>query len=166
MKYYKRSGSCIYVESGYVTPGDQEGTIELIYAADNKVWFKNIFYGVADYYGDSYVYGTLSDDGTKITVPMGQSIYYSDDYNADVVLSWGTTAVPDASIVWTPDAEVTEAVYVVEGNTIKLQGGGPAPSGSDYPAYEGTGLGSVWTDDGSESDLFHGGNSADAVIQI
>lgn len=149
VKYYKRSGSCIYVENGYVTPGDQEGTIELIYASDNKVWFKNIFYGVADYYGDSYVYGTLSDDGTKITVPMGQSIYYSDTYNADVVLSWGTTAVPEASIVWTPDAEVTEAVYVVEGNTIKLQGGGPAPSGSDYPDYEGTGLGSVWTDDGS-----------------
>lgn len=149
VKYYKRSGSCIYVESGYVTPGDQEGTIELIYAADNKVWFKNIFYGVADYYDDSYVYGTLSDDGTKITVPMGQSIYYSDDYNADVVLSWGTTAVPEASIVWTPDAEVTEAVYVVEGNTIKLQGGGPAPSGSDYSDYEGNGLGSVWTDDNS-----------------
>ncbi len=149
VKYYKRTGSCLYVESGYVTPGDQEGTIELIYAADNKVWFKNIFYGVADYYDDSYVYGTLSADGTKITVPMGQSIYYSDTYNADVVLSWGTTAVPEASIVWTPDAEVTEAVYVVEGNTIKLQGGGPAPSGADYPAYEGTGLGSVWTDDGS-----------------
>lgn len=149
VKYYKRSGSCIYVESGYVTPGDQEGTIELTYAADNKVWFKNIFYGVADQYGDSYVYGTLSDDGTKITVPMGQSIYYSDSYSADIVLSWGTSVVTGTSLTWTPDDDVSEAVYVVEGNTIKLQGGGPAPSGSDYPAYEGNGLGSVWTDDGS-----------------
>ena len=149
VKYYKRSGSCLYAESGSIIPGDQEGTIELTYAADNKVWFKNIFYGVADYYGDSYVYGTLSDDGTKITVPMGQSIYYSDTYSADVVLSWGTSVVTGTSLTWTPDDDVSEAVYVVEGNTIKLQGGGPAPSGSDYPAYEGNGLGSVWTDDGS-----------------
>lgn len=149
VKYYKRSGSCLYAESGSIIPGDQEGTIELTYAADNKVWFKNIFYGVADYYGDSYVYGTLSDDGTKITVPMGQSIYYSDSYSADVVLSWGTSVVTGTSLTWTPDDDVSEAVYVVEGNTIKLQGGGPAPSGSDYPAYEGNGLGSVWTDDGS-----------------
>jgi len=149
VKYYKRSGSCLYAESGSIIPGDQEGTIELTYAADNKVWFKNIFYGVADYYGDSYVYGTLSDDGTKITVPMGQSIYYSDTYSADVVLSWGTSVVTGTNLTWTPDDDVSEAVYVVEGNTIKLQGGGPAPSGSDYPAYEGNGLGSVWTDDGS-----------------
>lgn len=149
VKYYKRSGSCLYAESGSIIPGDQEGTIELTYAADNKVWFKNIFYGVADYYGDSYVYGTLSDDGNKITVPMGQSIYYSDTYSADVVLSWGTSVVTGTSLTWTPDDDVSEAVYVVEGNTIKLQGGGPAPSGSDYPAYEGNGLGSVWTDDGS-----------------
>jgi len=149
VKYYSRTGSCLYVESNYVQPGDQEGLVELTFASDNKVWFKNIFYGVGDNYGDSYVYGTLSDDGTKITVPMGQSIYYSSYYEADVVLSWGTSSVVDNSIIWTPDEEVTEAVYVVEGNTIKLQGGGPAPSGSDYPNYEGNGLGSVWTDDAS-----------------
>lgn len=149
VKYYKRSGSCLYVESGSITPGDQEGTIELTYAADSKVWFKNIFYALADQYGDSYVYGTLSDDGTKITVPMGQSIFYSDYYSADVVLSWGTSVVTGTNLTWTPDDDVSEAVYVVEGNTIKLQGGGPAPSGSDYPDYEGNGLGSVWTDDGT-----------------
>lgn len=150
VKYYTRTGSCLYGENSSIYAGDQEGVIELTFASDNKVWFKNIFYGVADYYGDSYVYGTLSDDGTKITVPMGQSIYYSDYYSADVVLSWGTSSVVDnSSIKWTPDEEVTEAVYVVEGNTIKLQGGGPAPTGSDYPDYEGTGLGSIWTDDGS-----------------
>ena len=94
------------------------------------------------------MYGTLSDDGTTITVPMGQSIYYSDYYSADVVLSWGTSIV-GTNIGWNPDASVTEAVYLVEGNTITLQGGGPTPSGSDYPQYEATGLGSVWTDDGS-----------------
>ena len=149
VKYYARTGSCLYIESSSIYAGDQEGVIELTYASDNKVWFKNIFYGVADNYGDSYVYGTLSDDGTKITVPMGQSIYYSDYYSADVVLSWGTSSVEENSLKWAPDEEVTEAVYVVEGNTIKLQGGGPAPSGSDYPDYEGEGLGSVWTDDGS-----------------
>ena len=150
VKNYKRTGACLYIDGQYVEPGDQEGsTIELIFASDNKVWFKNIFYRLGDNFGDSYVYGTLSDDGTTITVPMGQSIYYSDNYDADVVLSWGTTSV-SSNIVWTPDETVTEVVYVVDGNTISLQsGGGPAPSGSSYPQYEYTGLGSVWTDDGT-----------------
>ncbi|MBO4870423.1 MAG: choice-of-anchor J domain-containing protein [Muribaculaceae bacterium] len=147
-KFYKRAGDCLYVEDNYVVPGEQEGSIELIYAADNKVWFKNIFFGVGDNFGTSYVYGNLSADGTTITVPMGQSIYYSDYYGADVVLSWGTSSVGE-NIVWTPDTTVTEAVYVIDGNTITLQGGGPAPSGSDYPQYEANGLGSVWTDDGT-----------------
>lgn len=149
VKYYKRSGACLYIEEGYVEHANQEGTVELIYAPDNKVWFKNIFYRVGENYGDSYVYGTLSDDGTKITVPMGQSIYYSDYYGADVVLSWGTSYVIN-SIDWDPDENVTEVVFLVDGNTISLQsGGGPAPSGSSYPEYEYTGLGSVWTDDGT-----------------
>ena len=60
----------------------------------------------------------------------------------------GTSSV-GSNIVWTPDESVTEAVYVINGNTITLQGGGPAPSGSNYPEYEATGLGSVWTDDGT-----------------
>ena len=149
VKYFKRAGSCIYVESSSYEPGEQEGSIELIYASDNKVWFKNILYKVGDYYGDAYVYGTLSDDGTTITVPMGQSIYYSDSYDADVVLAWGTTSVADNSLVWTTDEAVTEAVYAVNGGTITLQGSGPAPSGSDFPEYEATGLGTVWTDDAS-----------------
>ena len=149
VKYFKRAGSCIYVESSSYEPGEQEGSIELIYASDNKVWFKNILYKVGDYYGDAYVYGTLSDDGTTITVPMGQSVYYSDSYDADVVLAWGTTSVENNSLVWTTDEAVTEAVYAVNGGTITLQGSGPAPSGSDFPEYEATGLGTVWTDDAS-----------------
>ena len=149
VKYYKRSGACLYIPDDYIEPGYQDGTIELIYASDNKVWFKNIFYGVGDLYGDSYVYGTLSNDGTKITVPMGQSIYYSESYEADIVLSWGTSAVENSRVIWHPDADVTEAVYEVDGGTITLQGGGPAPTGSGYPDYEATGLGTVWTDDAS-----------------
>ena len=147
--FYKRSGECLSVEGGYVEHVSQDGIIELIYAEDNIVWFKNILYNCGDNYGDSYVYGTLSADGTKITVPMGQSIYWSEYYSADVVLSYGTSSV-GSNIVWTPDESVTEVVYAIDGNTITLQGcGGAAPSGSDYPEYEYNGLGSVWTDDGT-----------------
>ncbi len=148
-KTYLRTGTCLYVADGYVNPGEQSGVVELIFANDNKVWFKNIFYG-SEYFGDFYVYGDLSADGTQITVPMGQSVAFSTQYNADIVLSWGTTGVDGSSITWTEDASVTEAVYVINGNTITLQGGGSAAtSSSTYPDYEMTGLGLRWSDDNS-----------------
>ena len=149
VRNYQRSGDCLFVDGGYVEHGTQDGFVTLIFADNNIVWFKNIFYKVDENFGDSYVYGTLSEDGTKITVPMGQSIYWSDYYNADVVLSYGTSSV-GSNIVWTPDESVTEVVYAIDGNTITLQGcGGATPSGSNYPEYEYNGLGSVWTDDGT-----------------
>ena len=149
VKTYNRAGNALYPSGQYITAGDQEGTIDLIFAADGKVWFKNIIYGIGDYYGDSYVYGTLSQDGTTITVPMGQSIYYSSSYEADVVLGWYTSAVSGTSLSYTIDADVTEAVYVIDGNTITLQNSHATPTGSNYPQYEGTGLGCYWTDDNS-----------------
>ena len=150
VKTYKRTGNALYVSGQYITPGEQSGTIDLIFAADNKVWFKNILYGCATAYGDSYVYGTLSEDGTKISVPMGQSVYYSTKYSADIVLGWGTTAVSGTNITFTIDASVTEAVYAVgEDGSLTLLNSADAPSGSDYPAYEGTGIGTYWTDDNS-----------------
>ena len=81
LKTYNVSGDAVYIEGGYLTAGEQDGTIDLIFADDNKVWFKNILYSSGDNYGDSYVYGTLSADGSTITVPMGQSIYYSESYS-------------------------------------------------------------------------------------
>ena len=148
VKTYKRTGNALYVSGGYITPGEQSGTIDLIFAADNKVWFKNILYGCATAYGDSYVYGTLSDDGTKISVPMGQSIYYSTQYSADVVLAWGTSAISNNKIVFNRDNNVTEAVYAVgEDGALTLLNSADAPSGSNYPQYEGTGIGTYWTDD-------------------
>ena len=149
VKSYLRSGECLSIDGDYVEHVTQDGFIDLIFAEDNIVWFKNIFYNVDENFGESYVYGVLSEDGTKITVPMGQSIYYSDYYSADVVLSFGTSSV-GSNIAWTPDESVTEVVYAIDGNKIVLQGcGGAAPSGSDYPQYEYNGLGSVWTDDGT-----------------
>ena len=149
VKTYLRSGECLAVDGDYVEHLTQDGFIDLIFAENNIVWFKNIFYKVNENFGDSYVYGTLSEDGTKITVPMGQSIYWSDYYSADVVLSFGTSSV-GSNIAWTPDESVSEVVYAIEGNKIVLQGcGGATPSGSDYPEYEYNGLGSVWTDDGT-----------------
>ena len=155
LKTYNVSGDAVYIEGGYLTAGEQDGTIDLIFADDNKVWFKNILYSSGDNYGDSYVYGTLSADGSTITVPMGQSIFYSDSYSADIVLAWGTTVVEGTSISFNVDADVTEAVFAVNGNTIALQNSAAAPSGSDYPQYEGTGIGCYWTDDNSFGGLLN-----------
>ncbi len=148
VKTYKRTGSALFIDGQYITYGEQDGTIELTYAADGKVWFKNLLYG-STVFGDSYVYGILSEDGTTISVPMGQSIYYSSSYEADIVLAWGTSAISDNSIVFTVDADVTEAIFAIDGTTLTLQNSQDTPSGSSYPQYEGTGIGCYWTDDNS-----------------
>ena len=149
VKYYKRAGNALFVDGQYITAGEQDGYVMLIFAENNTVWIKNILYGCEDAYGDSYVYGTLSNDGTTLTVPMGQSIYWSDYYSADIVLAWGTSAISGTSIVFTKDASVTDAVFAINGDVMTLQNTQATPSGSDYPEYEGTGIGTYWTDDDS-----------------
>ena len=146
LRTYVREGSCLYASSGYIYNGTQDGTIDVIFAENNIVWFKNLLWGSESYYGDSYVYGTLSADGTQIAVPMGQSIFWSDQYNADVVLAWGTTVV-GSNITFNVDESVTEAIFAVNGTTMTLLNSADAPSGSDYPQYEATGIGCYWTDD-------------------
>ena len=90
VKTYQRSGECLAVDGDYVEHLTQDGFIDLIFAENNIVWFKNIFYKVNENFGDSYVYGTLSEDGTKIAEAMaktkelpvaGGKLTYDDKHN-------------------------------------------------------------------------------------
>jgi len=155
---YDRAGSAVYISGSSIYAGQQSGRTDVVYAEDGKVYIKNIIYGSGEYFGDSWVEGTI--EGNEIHVPMGQSIYYSDYYGADVVLGMGSTYVEDASIYYTLDDRATEAVYVIDGNTLTLQGTYDNPTGSDYPAYEGYGLLCYWSDDAS----FGGFNEWNTVL--
>jgi len=152
------SGQGLYVSGSYIYKGkfENQGVVMVRSEADpNKVYLKNLLYQSNSQYGEFWVEGTISADGTTLTIPMGQSIYYSSSYSADVVLSWGTTTIDEeaGSIVFTPDASVTEATYTIDPATgvMTLNGGQGDVTAGSYAAYCGTGLGTIWTDDNSFS---------------
>ena len=140
----------VYTNSGYYSPAsDLEGEVAIVFDANGQdVYFKNILLQESTF-GESWVKGTLSADGSSITVATEQSLYYSTSYSADVMLRWGSTNIGDNSIVFTQDASVTEVVFNVdESGVISLEGGANTGTGN-YAAYIGTGLSCQWTDDDS-----------------
>ena len=144
VKTYTRSGTALYSEGSSVRAGNQSGTIQIVYAPDGEtVYFKNLLYTSGDSYGDHWMSGTIV--GNEIHVPLGQSMYYSSYYDADIITVWGTSYVANGSVEFTPITTVTEAVYLIDGNTISLQG--TEPGTGDYAAYEGVGLSAYWSDD-------------------
>ena len=142
---YVRSGNAVILTNGTYQSLNQSDTMDIVYGLDGTtVYLKNILYGSNVKFGDYWVQGQLSADGTQITVPMGQRIYHSTSPVVNVVLAWGRSSytVHGTSQRFTFDVneDVTEAVYLIDGNTITLQDSFTTP-GSSYPGFEGTGLG-------------------------
>jgi hypothetical protein len=148
---YARSGKSVYLSEGYFYVGNQDKRIDIVYGDNGKVYLKNLLYNTGSVFGDYWVVGHLNDDGTQLSVPMGQSIYHSDDYDTDVVLAFGHSVVVDDSyLTFIPDENVTEAIYKIEGGVITLQyTEGPDGFTGDLSDYEAYGLGAYWKDDGS-----------------
>ena len=147
LKSYNRSGQYVYPYYGYqLYCVNQTGRVDIVYGADNKVYLKNILSGVSSSYGDSWVEGTIH--GSTIRVPLGQSIYYSEDYDADVVITFGQVqANEDGNYSFEVDNNVNYAIYGIEddGKTLTLMGTEANPE----DVYCGYGLGAYWTDNGS-----------------
>ena len=153
LKTYQRSGKALWRTSSGLATGNQSGVTNIVFGDNNKVYFEDLLYG---FYGGywtpphAWTEGTLSADGTTITVPIGpdaqSSIYYSDYWYADIILVWGTSAVSGTSVGFTADETVAEAVFAVDGNKITLLNSGGTPDAA-YAAYEGTGLSCYWSDD-------------------
>jgi len=153
LKSYNRAGQYVYVSSGYIYCGQQDGNrMDIVYGEDGKVYLKNILCGAASYFGtDSWVEGTI--EGNTITVPLGQSIAYVESYDAEILLAWGTThGGEEENTIYTDiDDRVTEITYLIDGETITLQGTEGA-TGGDYnniEDYFGSGLTAYWSDDDS-----------------
>ena len=156
LKSYNRAGSCLYASGSSFYYGEMSNRLDVVFAEGGKVYFKNILYNMGNFFGDSWVEGQLNEDGNAITVPMGQSVYYSESYQADVVLAWGSTTVAyneagNAYLEYVPDETVTEVVYTIDGETM-YGPVGEAPvedENNTYWRFEGTGLSCYWTDDNS-----------------
>ena len=70
LKTYVRSGGHYYLSGGSLYYEDQSGTIDIVFGAENKVYFKDIIAGLQL---GTWVEGTLSEDGTSITLPLKQN---------------------------------------------------------------------------------------------
>ncbi len=154
-KTYRRTGNCVYINQSSISTGSESGMTTIVFGSDNKVYIKDVLYGTGNFYGSAWIEGTI--DGNTITVPLGQSIYYDDSYQADVVLAWGSTYIYDndgLKIGFTEDASVTEVTFTIdpEAKTISLNGGDQPEIPEEfvnYASYFGTGLCCKWTDDDS-----------------
>lgn len=141
---FQRAGGVVYRSSGQ--PGKTEQTgykSRFCFADDGTTVYVRDLLCASSYH--TWVKGTV--EGNTLTIPLGQSIYYSDYYDADVVLVWGTTVIAeDGTISFTPDESVTELTYTIdtENQTYSLNNTVAPEEGS----YVATGLTAHWTDDG------------------
>ena len=149
---YTTSGRCDYASSGYLYGGEMSGNTRVVFGEGNTVYVRNLLFNSGSNFGNNWVEGTL--EGNVLTIPLGQSVYYSADYDADVVLTWGTVTFDGEYFDFVVDDTVTEVTYLLgEDGSLTMQGG-VEPTGTDASAedyYTGTGLSAIWTDDASWS---------------
>lgn len=112
LRTYKREGQC-YITSDGIYYSTQSGTIDIVFADNNKVYFYNI---VSGYQSGAWVEGTLSADGTTITVPTEQNLAYSSYYDAGIAL-----VSIEYSSGFFVNHEVTEITFAIEDDVITLQ---------------------------------------------
>ena len=82
--YLRTGGQGIFPNQDQLGLDLQSGKMDMVFADNNVVYLKNILFNFGATYGSSWVQGELSEDGTTITVPMGQSVYWSDYYQDEL----------------------------------------------------------------------------------
>ena len=151
LKTYDRAGEAIVYSSWYgLYTTEQSGKCYIVYADDGQtIYMKDPLFGYAGI--GAWVEGTI--EGDHIFIPLGQSVYYSDYYQADVVLRWGTTYTYEdydnygeltTYIGIEYDDRATDVEFLIEGDVITMLG-----SEGDINTYEATGLTAQWADDDS-----------------
>lgn len=152
-KQYERSGFSMVNSWGTLYTNEQSARTTIVYDADGTtVYIKNIVDGLGEEFGESWVKGTLSDGGTKITVSLEQTVAWSYQYDVGIRLAWGKTVAnaENTMVSLERDETVTEAVYVVDGNTIALQGtSGRTEFEQNIQDFVAEGLTCCYEDDGA-----------------
>ena len=148
MRIYTRAGEAItYSSTSGLQLTLQDGTMNIVFADNNKVYLKDPIYGMGT---GAWVEGTIS--GNTITVPLGQFIYWSNS-GYGLILTWGSTFFtteidPDTNeevevLDFAADETVTEVTYTIDGNTITMNN----CAGDVYNFDGSTGLSAIWDDD-------------------
>ena len=154
-KTYKRAGESMVNSMFGLSLTAQSGKCYIVYGEDGKIYMKD---PVSGYTEGAWVEGTI--EGDIISIPLGQSVYYSDYYQADVVLRWATTYTYEdyddngeltTYIGVEYDERATEVQYQVDGDVITMLGS-DGDMYAEFPNnYCATGLTAQWTDDDSWS---------------
>ena len=153
---YIRSGSGFYLDpqinknangNRYIDAPEikeQYGVANVIFAPDGQtVYLQDPVFCGEQYNRGTWVQGTLSDNGTKIHVPLGQYVSWDLDYSTGEKLAWGSTRLEDLDPddgydelqpVFTPDFNMDEITYTIANGCISLDNsqGGDAEVYGDY----------------------------------
>lgn len=125
VKLYVRSGITYENFMGFWNDVQDGYTSLMVYAADGKtVYWKN---PVTRYDQDTWIEGTLSDDGSTISFPAGQTLYQKKSKKTTVnyQLYYLKNVVLDEDGYYYESFEVdkeTPITLAVDGNTLTLQG--------------------------------------------
>lgn len=84
LKTFDRAGYAYYYSGEYVRRGAQTGTIDIVFGENNKVYFKQ---PLSKLEINSWIEGSLSEDGKTITVPMGQNVAFDAEVNDVITLA-------------------------------------------------------------------------------
>ena len=152
---YKRTGSAFYRNEELNKKGDryiyapeiksQESDVNVVYAPDGQtVYLQDPVYCGFQFNRGTWVKGTLSDNNTKIHVPLGQYVSWDLNNETGDKLAWGSTSLIDFNpddgydeqeLAFRPDFDMTEVTYTIDNGCIYLdntQGG----SYVDYRAMQ------------------------------
>lgn len=152
---YSRSGEFMTASLYGFEATQQTGQMKITYAPDGKTVYllDPLAYGEGT---GVWVQGELSDDGSTITVPLGQYVAYNEEYSYGLIMAWGQNSLVDLGddfywMEFTPDEGVEAVTYAVDATTgvISLVGS-EGDASADYPNNVlAHGLAGVWSDDSS-----------------
>ena len=138
-KTYKRSGTGYYYDEGYVSIGDQGGTVSIVETEDGTVYILDI---ISYYETGAWVKGMKSEN--TIVVPIGQPLAYSQNYDTTISLRWGNISTGGDISLLEEQPEVF--TFIIDGDVITLQGTAKYEEG-----VESNFMGAFWDDDNSFS---------------
>ena len=152
---YVRSGEYLVASLYGYNTDYQSGQVKVTFAPDGETVY--ILDPLA--YGEGtgvWVKGELSDDGSSITVSLGQYVAYNEEFGYGLILEWGSTELVDLGegeywLMFTPDENVNSVTYALDStNGIISMQGSVGNASADMPEnLLATGLAGVWSDDAS-----------------
>ncbi|MBQ9672143.1 MAG: hypothetical protein IJV34_04755 [Prevotella sp.] len=95
----------------------QEGKLNVVFSADNSVYIQGL---VAKDVSNSWLKGSLSNDGTTITVAMGQYVDYTRSF--DMAYQLAMFDFDSTDNTYKRDSLTTEVTLTVDGNDLRLNG--------------------------------------------